>query len=174
MLPERGMLWIYPARDPSPQKHKQNVYEGKSRHWAPSCSVPLARDPCKLLGHGPRKCWLGGIDGSFLVAGAGESGCFGVSFLSPAALVAELNTGQLCPAWKHRCTKRKPTVIAGMGVPSLFGASFFCCWYITMPWSVYGSSIYEYKAGFLPWCVYNVVEMRTIWRKADPTQVMPW
>lgn len=59
------------------------------------------------------------------MAGAGESGCTRVSFLLPAALVAELNTGQLCPAWKRRCTKWKPTVLAGMGVPSPFGAFFF-------------------------------------------------
>ena len=41
------------------------------------------------------------------------------------ALVAELNTGKLCPAWRGRCMKWRPTVLLGMGVHSLFGASFF-------------------------------------------------
>lgn len=88
-----------------------------SEHPPPVC--PL-RDPCKLLGH-----TLDGIHRSFLMAGVSASGCPGLLFLSPAALVPELNTEKLCPAWRGTCMKWKPMVLLDMGVCSRFGASFF-------------------------------------------------
>lgn len=70
----------------------------------------------------PGNWWPGGIRGTFLVAGVGASGCTGLLFFLPAALVAELDVAQLCPAIY---TKWKRTVLLDVGVGSHFGASSF-------------------------------------------------